>query len=197
LSRVLLQSRKTDKSSVQPTRRPELDPLSYTASTQPDRRLGRWRSEQRLKIVEITRNPGLAGPTARQTRHESNLTPRVPCVHKSGTYSPCTHVGTRSLGSYGELLGSPLESNTYVSPPCTSRDNTCYGLHRNRYLREMASAERGRVDGRAKPLYNRYRDHTEIPCAASFTSERFTRPSQVREHFKLLAANDTVGGTLL
>lgn len=40
--------------------------------------LERREFEQRLNVVEITRNRELAGPTARQTRHECNLTPRVP-----------------------------------------------------------------------------------------------------------------------
>lgn len=39
--------------------------------------LERRGSEQRLNVVEITRNHELVGPTARQTRHECNLTPRV------------------------------------------------------------------------------------------------------------------------
>lgn len=38
------------------------------------------KSEQRLNVVEIIRSRELAGPTARQTRHESNLTPRAPRV---------------------------------------------------------------------------------------------------------------------
>jgi len=100
------------------------------------------RSEQRLNVVEITRNRELAGLTARQTRHESNLTPRVPrAVHTSPVLTPRTRVSTRSLSSHGELLGRLVESNTYISPLCTTCDNTCYGLHRNRYLREIAFAD--------------------------------------------------------